>query len=47
MKASVIHEFGGFNVLKYEEIETPAPKPGHIVIKVLAAGVNRFDHYST
>ncbi len=45
MKASVIHEFGGFNVLKYEEIETPAPKPGHIVIKVLAAGVNRFDHY--
>ena len=45
MKAAVIHEFGDFGVLKYEEIEAPKPKPGHILIKVLAAGVNRFDHY--
>ncbi len=28
MKASVIKEFGGFDVLKYEEIETPQPKAG-------------------
>ncbi len=45
MKAAVIHEFGDVDVLKYEEIETPKPQPGHVLIKVLAAGVNRFDHY--
>ena len=45
MKAAVIHEFGGIDVLKYEEIPTPAPKPGDILIKVLAAGVERLDHY--
>ncbi len=45
MKAAVIREFGDVEVLKYEDIPTPKPKPGHILIKVLAAGVNRFDHY--
>ena len=45
MKAAVIREFGDFDVFKYDEIETPKPRPGHILIKVLAAGVNRFDHY--
>ena len=45
MKAAVIHKFGDIDVLKYEDIETPKPKSGHILIKVLAAGVNRFDHY--
>jgi len=45
MKAIIMQKFGGFDVLKYEEIETPVPKPGHILIKVLAAGVNRLDHY--
>ena len=45
MKAAVIHEFGDANVLKYEDIEAPTPKSGHILIKVLAAGVNRLDHY--
>jgi len=34
MKATVIHEFGDIDVLKYEDIETPKPKPGHILIKV-------------
>ncbi len=27
MKAAVIHEFGDANVLKYEEVPTPKPKP--------------------
>ncbi len=45
MKASVMRQFGDFDVLKYEEIDTPTPTPGHVLVKVLAAGVNRFDHY--
>lgn len=45
MKAIVIHKFGGFDVLKYEDIATPKPKAGHVLIKVLAAGINRLDHY--
>ncbi|MCH7878682.1 MAG: zinc-binding dehydrogenase, partial [candidate division Zixibacteria bacterium] len=45
MKAAVIHEFGDFDVLKLEDIERPSPKPGHILVKVLAAGVERLDHY--
>jgi len=45
MKAAVMREFGTPDVLKYEDIETPKPKPGHVLIKVLAAGINRWDHY--
>lgn len=45
MKATVIHEFGEVDVFKYEDIETPKPKKGYILIKVLAAGINRLDHY--
>jgi NADPH:quinone reductase-like Zn-dependent oxidoreductase len=45
MKAAVMHEFGDFDVLKYEDITTPEPKSGHVLVKVLAAGVNRLDHY--
>jgi NADPH:quinone reductase-like Zn-dependent oxidoreductase len=45
MKAAVIHEFGDFDVFKYEEVTTPDPRPGHVLVKILAAGINRFDHY--
>ena len=45
MKASVINEFGDVNVLKYSEVETPKPKRGKILIKILAAGISRFDLY--
>lgn len=45
MKAAVIHQFGDFDVLKYEDVPTPTLRPGHILIKVLAAGINRLDHY--
>ena len=45
MKAAVIHEFGDVDVLKHEDIERPSPKSGHVLIKVLAAGVERLDHY--
>lgn len=45
MKAVVIHGFGDFDVMRYEEVARPTPNPGSILIKVLAAGVNRLDHY--
>ena len=45
MNAAVIRQFGDFGVLKVESIKRPKPKPGEVLIKVLAAGVNRFDHY--
>ena len=45
MKATVINKFGDFDVLEYVDVPTPKPGPGHIVIKVLAAGVNRLEHY--
>lgn len=45
MKAAVIHELGDPDVLKHEDVPTPTPKPGNILIKVLAAGINRLDHY--
>ena len=45
MKAAVMHAFGDADVLKYEDVTTPEPRPGHLLIRVLAAGINRFDHY--
>ncbi len=45
MKATVIRKFGDVDVLKHEDIERPSPKHGHVLIKVLAAGVERLDHY--
>ena len=45
MKAAVIRSFGGPEVLRYEDVETPRPRAGHILVKILAAGVNRLDHY--
>jgi NADPH:quinone reductase len=31
--------------LKFAAVPIPEPKPGQVVIKVLAAGVNRLEHY--
>ncbi len=45
MKAAVIREFGGVDVLQYDDVPIPQPKAGHLLIKVLAAGVNRLDDY--
>lgn len=43
MKAIRIHEFGGPDVLKYEDVPEPQPGPGEIRIRVIAAGVNPVD----
>ena len=43
MKAIRIRETGDPEVMRLEEIETPAPKTGEVLIKVAAAGVNYAD----
>jgi NADPH:quinone reductase len=45
MKAIRVHEFGGPEVLKLEEVANPSAAPGQIVIGVKAAGVNPVDTY--
>jgi NADPH2:quinone reductase len=45
MKAVRIHTPGGPEVLRYEDVPEPAPKPGHAVVKVDAAGINYIDVY--
>ncbi len=44
MKAAVIRGFGGPDVLETTEVPVAEPQPGHLLIKVNAAGLNRFDH---
>jgi len=43
MKAVVIHEYGGPEVLKYEDAPRPEPKEDEILVRVIAAGVNPVD----
>ncbi|MDY9926499.1 NADP-dependent oxidoreductase [Methanosarcina sp.] len=43
MKAVRIHEFGGPEVLRYEDVPEPQPGPGEIRIRIIAAGVNPMD----
>jgi NADPH:quinone reductase len=45
MKAIVVHEFGGPEVLKLEEVPTPQPAAGEVLIRVHAVGVNPYDTY--
>ena len=43
MKAMRIHEFGGVEVLRWEEVPQPKPRPHQVLIKVDSAGVNYAD----
>ena len=45
MKAIVVREFGGPEVLKLEEVPDPKPEAGQVVVAVRAAGVNPYDTY--
>ena len=45
MKAIVVHEFGGPEVLKYEEVPTPKPAAGQVLVRIHGAGVNPYDTY--
>lgn len=45
VKAVVVHEFGGPEKLKMEEIELEKPLQGQVLVRVAAAGVNFIDIY--
>lgn len=41
MKAAVIHAPGGPSALKVESVPVPTPKPGWVLIRIRAFGLNR------
>ncbi|MEY2438708.1 MAG: hypothetical protein QOI34_93 [Verrucomicrobiota bacterium] len=43
MKAIVIHEYGGPDVLRYEDVPVPEPKDTEVLVRVMASGVNPAD----
>ncbi|PYK68005.1 MAG: NADPH:quinone reductase [Verrucomicrobia bacterium] len=46
MKAIVVHEYGGPEVLKYEDAPKPDQKEDQILVRFIAAGVNPVDEAS-
>lgn len=45
MKAIRAHEFGGPEVLRYDDIPEPSPGAGQVRVRLHAVGVNPFDTY--
>ncbi|HEV2840761.1 MAG TPA: NADP-dependent oxidoreductase [Chthoniobacterales bacterium] len=43
MKAVVVHEYGGPEVLKFEDVPRPEPKENEVLVRVIGAGVNPAD----
>lgn len=43
MKAIRFHQYGGFEVLYYEDVPRPEPQAGEVLIRVQAASVNPLD----
>ncbi len=44
MKAIVVHQYGGPEVLKFEDYPDPAPGPGEVLVRVAATSVNPIDY---
>jgi NADPH2:quinone reductase len=45
MKAIRVHQFGGPEVLKLEELPTPQPAPDQVLVRIHAVGVNPYETY--
>jgi NADPH:quinone reductase len=45
VKAIRVHQFGDPEVLRLEEVETPRPGPGQVLVRVRAIGVNPVETY--
>jgi len=45
MKAIRVHEFGGPEVMRVEELPDPSPGPSQVLVRVKAIGVNPVDNY--
>ncbi len=46
MKATTIHDFSKDpSIFKYEDVPDPEIKPDHVIVKVAACGINRYDLY--
>ncbi|WP_207756568.1 alcohol dehydrogenase catalytic domain-containing protein [Nonomuraea cypriaca] len=45
MRAIRVHEYGGPEVLRYDEVPIPKPRPGEVLVRVHAVGVNPADWY--
>src|SRR3546814_15275651 len=45
VKAIRIHEPGGPEVLRYEDVAVPAPGPGEVLLQQKACGLNYIDVY--
>ncbi|HJL69620.1 MAG TPA: hypothetical protein QGI30_02020 [Anaerolineales bacterium] len=43
MKAVLLREHGGTEVLEYTDVETPQPGPGEVLVDLKAAALNRLD----
>ncbi|UCC89172.1 MAG: zinc-binding dehydrogenase [Anaerolineales bacterium] len=46
MKAIVMHERGGPEVLRYEDFPTPEPGPDEVLVRVRASGLNHLDVFT-
>src|ERR1700688_958274 len=44
MKAIVVHQYGGPEVLRFEEYPDPVAGPGEVLVRVAAASVNPIDY---
>lgn len=45
MKAILVRQFGGPEVLRLEEVPSPKPPVGQVLVRIHAAGVNPYDTY--
>jgi NADPH2:quinone reductase len=45
MRAIRVHQYGGPEAMRLEELATPAPGPGQVLVRIEAAGVNFIDVY--